>query len=77
MRAIAVLASVLLAIAAAGCGESNEDAATETMSTAASTEPTAPARQAPDVEGVTLDGKRLSLADLRGRPVFVNVWAAW
>jgi cytochrome oxidase Cu insertion factor (SCO1/SenC/PrrC family) len=76
MRAIAVLASVLLAFAAAGCGGSNEGAATETMSTA-STEPAAPARQAPDVEGVTLDGKRLSLADFRGRPVFVNVWAAW
>jgi hypothetical protein len=35
------------------------------------------APQAPDVEGVTIDGERVSLADYRGRPVFVNVWAAW
>lgn len=29
------------------------------------------------LEGETLDGGRLSLAELRGRPVFVNVWASW
>ncbi len=32
---------------------------------------------APAIEGTTLDGERLSLADFRGRPVLVNVWAAW
>jgi RTX calcium-binding nonapeptide repeat (4 copies) len=31
----------------------------------------------PNVVGTTLDGKSISLADLRGRPLFVNVWAAW
>ena len=29
------------------------------------------------LEGETLDGDRLALADLRGTPVFVNVWASW
>ena len=29
------------------------------------------------LEGKTLNGARLSLADLRGKPVFVNVWASW
>jgi cytochrome oxidase Cu insertion factor (SCO1/SenC/PrrC family) len=29
------------------------------------------------VEGETLDGGRVSLAELRGKPVFVNVWASW
>jgi hypothetical protein len=29
------------------------------------------------LQGETLDGERLSLADLHGKPVFVNVWASW
>ena len=38
----------------------------------------APKRElAPAIEGVTIDGERLSLADFRGRPVFVNVWSSW
>jgi hypothetical protein len=32
---------------------------------------------APAVEGRTLDGERLALADFSGRPVFVNVWSSW
>jgi hypothetical protein len=32
---------------------------------------------APPIEGTTLDGERISLADFRGRPVFVNVWSSW
>jgi hypothetical protein len=31
----------------------------------------------PSVEGPTLDGKSIALTDYRGRPLFVNVWAAW
>jgi hypothetical protein len=27
--------------------------------------------------GTTLDGKRLRLADLRGKPVMINVWSSW
>ena len=33
--------------------------------------------QRPQIAGVTLDGKRLALADLRGKPVVVNVWSSW
>jgi cytochrome c biogenesis protein CcmG/thiol:disulfide interchange protein DsbE len=33
--------------------------------------------QAPPLSGVTLDGRSMSLADLRGRPVVVNFWASW
>jgi hypothetical protein len=32
---------------------------------------------APKTAGVTLGGKRLALADLRGRPVLINVWSSW
>lgn len=32
---------------------------------------------APRIVGLTLDGKRLSLASLRGKPVIVNVWSSW
>jgi RTX calcium-binding nonapeptide repeat (4 copies) len=31
----------------------------------------------PPLAGTTLDGQPISLADFRGRPLFVNVWAAW
>lgn len=34
-------------------------------------------RPAPALTGVTLDGKQLSLAKLRGKPVFINVWSSW
>ncbi|RBY82379.1 hypothetical protein DQ238_03520 [Geodermatophilus sp. TF02-6] len=34
-------------------------------------------RPAPALSGPTLAGSRLDLADLRGRVVLVNVWAAW
>jgi hypothetical protein len=33
--------------------------------------------RAPEVEGVGLEGELLSLADLRGRAVLVNVWSSW
>jgi hypothetical protein len=75
VRVIAVLASVLLAIAAAGCGGGSDEAAPP--DTTSPPPRTTQARQAPDIEGVTLDGDRVSLSDFRGRPLFVNVWAAW
>lgn len=31
----------------------------------------------PEVSGTTLDGKSLSLAQLRGTPVVLNAWASW
>jgi cytochrome c biogenesis protein CcmG, thiol:disulfide interchange protein DsbE len=36
-----------------------------------------PGRAAPALRLRTLDGGRIDLADLRGRPVVVNFWATW
>jgi hypothetical protein len=44
--------------------------------TAAAT-PDAKRRPAPALAGVGLEGQQLSLARLRGKPVFVNVWSSW
>jgi hypothetical protein len=67
VRVLLLVGSALLALGVAGCGGSSEQQSA----------PAPPARQAPEIEGVTIDGKPLSLADLRGKSVFVNVWAAW
>jgi cytochrome c biogenesis protein CcmG/thiol:disulfide interchange protein DsbE len=34
-------------------------------------------RPAPEIDLATLDGERVRLSDLRGRPVLVNIWASW
>ena len=34
-------------------------------------------KPAPPIAGTTLDGKRLALRDLRGKPVIINVWSSW
>ena len=40
--------------------------------------PAAAARKpAPTISGTTLDGKKVSLAEFRGRPVIVNIWSSW
>jgi cytochrome oxidase Cu insertion factor (SCO1/SenC/PrrC family) len=76
MRALAFLLA-LCALVAAGCGGGS--AMEEAMPPAETTPPAEAATRppAPPVEGVTLDGDRVSLADFRGKPVFVNVWSSW
>ena len=39
--------------------------------------PGATRKPAPPLVGTTLAGKQLSLAKLRGKPVFINVWSSW
>ena len=84
MRALVLLAAAC-AIAGVGCGggsASEEEAAPTTTATPTTTETAAPEDtamrpQAPAIAGTTLDGETLSLADFRGRQVFVNVWSSW
>jgi hypothetical protein len=76
MRALGfLLALCALVTAACGGGTGMEEA----IPPAESTAPADVARRppAPPIEGTTLDGDRISLADFRGRPVFVNVWSSW
>lgn len=76
MRALGFLLA-LCALVAAGCGGGS------TMEEAMPPEETTPRAKAadrppaPPIEGVSLDGDRISLADFRGKPVFVNVWSSW
>jgi cytochrome oxidase Cu insertion factor (SCO1/SenC/PrrC family) len=76
MRALGFLLA-LCALLAAGCGGGT--AMEEATPPAESTAPADAARRppAPPIEGTTLDGEPISLADFRGRPVFVNVWSSW
>jgi thiol-disulfide isomerase/thioredoxin len=36
-----------------------------------------PGSMAPDITGTTIDGKSFSLRDLRGKVIFIDVWATW
>jgi cytochrome oxidase Cu insertion factor (SCO1/SenC/PrrC family) len=76
MRALGFLLA-LCALVAVGCGGGSP---MEEATPPAETTPAAEASKrppAPRIEGVSLDGERISLADLRGKPVFVNVWSSW
>jgi cytochrome oxidase Cu insertion factor (SCO1/SenC/PrrC family) len=69
LRAL-LLAVLLVTLAACGGGSGDNGAA-------GNTDAASPAVAAVELEGDTLDGKRLSFADFRGKPTFVNVWASW
>jgi len=73
---IAALLSALLVVVA-GCGSAQESEPTMPTETSASPPAQSSGPLAPSIEGETLDGERISLADFRGRTVFVNVWSSW
>lgn len=52
-----------------GCGPGGGDSADDAEATLSP--------EAPALSAVTLDGDSISLADLRGEPVLLNVWATW
>ena len=60
------------------CGAGPDDEATVATPTVSEAAPSEPGREpAPAIEGVSLDGDPISLADFRGRPVLINVWSSW
>ncbi len=37
----------------------------------------APRPKAPPIAGKTVQGPKVSLAQFKGKPVFINVWSSW
>jgi hypothetical protein len=66
---LVVALAVIAGCGGDGVGPQGGDASDSTTSS--------PAAEGVGLEGETLDGMPLSLADFRGTPVFVNVWASW
>lgn len=67
MRGVAIGLAFGLVAAAASCGDGGDGPDGE-----ATLSP-----EAPPFAAVTLDGDSVRLADLRGAPVLLNVWATW
>jgi thiol-disulfide isomerase/thioredoxin len=77
--AAAVVALVALAGGAGGRGLAPEAGTgqVESVGSAVAVIPEADRRPLPAFSGATLDGTRIDLASLRGRPLVLNFWASW
>ena len=71
LRGVAM--SLLLALTAAA----STAAAPDTGVTLGQFTPAAAPRPAPEVAFTDIEGKPANLADLRGKPAIVNLWATW
>lgn len=77
---VLVLAAGLCALVAPGCGGGSSETAAPPApaSTATDATQTAPGReQVPTIEGTSIVGEAISLADYRGQAVLINVWSSW
>lgn len=81
----ALLLAAIVAVVAVGCGSGSNDQDAAPVGPqevidpppTADPPPVADRPAAPPIEGATLEGTSISLSDLRGRPVLVNVWSSW
>lgn len=65
---------LLMALGLAGCSKKEEPAKASTDS---SPSISAAARKAPEFSATLLDGKTISLSELKGKVVLVDFWATW
>ena len=79
MRPAAPLVALLLALALSGCSslQGTGDKGYISQDGSVTQVPAAERDEPIDVAGKDLDGKEISLADLRGDIVVVNVWGSW
>lgn len=77
---VLVLAAGLCALVASGCGGGSSETAAPTTPAPTETDATSttPGReQVPTIEGTSIVGEPISLADYRGQAVLINVWSSW
>jgi len=75
---VLVLVAALCALVTAGCGGgSSESTATPPTPTETESAKTPVREQVPAIEGTSVEGEPISLADYRGQAVLVNVWSSW
>lgn len=77
---VLVLAAGLCMLVASGCegGSSETEAPLAPAPTETGATQTTPGReQVPTIEGTSIVGKPISLADYRGQAVLINVWSSW
>jgi hypothetical protein len=78
MRGVATAVVVLtVGLAVIACGSSTDEAMQTTDASSDSIAASAERKPAPRLDGETLDGDPIGVADYRGRPVLINVWSSW
>jgi thiol-disulfide isomerase/thioredoxin len=81
--ATGVLAVAVIALISTGCtsgsnGSNGSRGITSAVSGGTKTVLSVDQRRAPiELSGTTLEGERLDLATLRGKPVVLNIWGSW
>jgi cytochrome c biogenesis protein CcmG, thiol:disulfide interchange protein DsbE len=75
---IAATVAAVVAVVAAGIVLAERNGRSDVATPAASPRASVDLQPAPDLRGVDpITGKHVSLADFRGKPVVVNIWASW
>lgn len=78
MTTLSRLGPCLLLVAVSACGEAgNERVSPPRMGDTVPLTRTSGGEEVPWLEAFTLDGDTVSIADLRGSPVMLNLWATW